>query len=51
MHRTSAANARSGNYYRQPDNQAASSRPGRYRHDMVNLPVPLKNTRQLLKDR
>ncbi|MGI2030338.1 RAP domain-containing protein [Endozoicomonas acroporae] len=35
MHRTSAANARSGNYYNQPDNQAASSRPGQYRHDTV----------------
>ncbi|WP_219622303.1 hypothetical protein, partial [Endozoicomonas acroporae] len=35
MHRISAANARSGNYYHQPDNQAASSRPGRYRHDTV----------------
>ncbi|MGI2027424.1 RAP domain-containing protein [Endozoicomonas acroporae] len=35
MDKTSAAKARSGNYYHQPDNYAASSRPGRYRHDTV----------------
>ncbi|WP_422469102.1 hypothetical protein, partial [Endozoicomonas sp. ALC013] len=42
MDRTSAANARSGNYYNQPDNHAASSRLGRYRPDIRQRDSPYR---------